>query len=201
MPSLPLRVLHVLLPASLIVCVACQEEEPDPRGFDENGTWSLQEWADNGSDFQDLSKIDVRRDSFFLKFSEAKGTVAAAACSSPLDDPPDYSPYSSRCRGGSDDEERLWDCKCFSYDWRSELSQVWLQFEPGGGKPPNPNTADESKVTMVDADEMDVANTIRLSPLPAGAFSSDGSSSVYLLQKKSDNLFDESGCWEECVGG
>lgn len=200
MSSLPLRLLHALLPAALLVSVACKEEEEEPRAFEENGTWSLQEWAPDGADFSSLKDTTARRDAFLLRFAESKGFVAAAACSSPVDDPPDFSPASSRCNSGDADQDRVWDCKCFSYDWTTEFSHVWLGYEPDGGKPPNPNTADPEKTTTVSADTSDVENNIRLSPLPPELFDSDGESSVYLFQLKADRLMDETGCYEACGG-
>ncbi|MEE9385978.1 MAG: hypothetical protein V3V08_21410 [Nannocystaceae bacterium] len=191
-----IRIPVLVLVATLLA--ACAEEDEAPaRLFDENGTWSLQEFSPEGSGGGPTLNGTVRENAFMVRFSEDLGALAAAACSSSLTNP-DFSPSSSQCRlGDASENPPEWDCQCYSYYWPGETSQTWLHYKPkSGSKPPDPhNDADNSSTTSL----TEVApNTYRFSPLPNPLFDSDGESSSFVFRHKADTLFDETGCWEHC---
>lgn len=144
----------------------------------EGSVYSLIEYAPDGGELYELDPMS-RRDAFLMRFDFERSVVQMAACVESSDD----TPFTSLCRINPDDTR--WDCQCYGYAIVGDELAL-AEFEPGG----TPPTA-EFGVGLPEAD-LDPARTgFELTPMPAGVWGSDGESTRYLLELRSDDLFDQ----------
>jgi hypothetical protein len=193
-----------------LVLAACSDEE-DLRVFDEVGTWSLQSYALDGTNWSAVDQ-DVRKNAFLLRFDSTPGSgvVAGATCGGG----DKYGVGSSLCNTFNRED---WQCRCFSYIHEEKNLMEWQEFAPGDAPPSvvHETGEDAGEAGDTEGDPSDsiaaqkhpeINGAIILSPLPyttsvwteSGLFDSDGMNSRYEFLQKGDNIFEESGCSEVC---
>lgn len=207
------RLLLTLIPLSLLTVSACGDEE-DPRVFEEEGTWSLQRFALDGTNWKPIDQMP-RDNAFLLRFDDTagSGTVAAATCVGGGS----ASVEASTCRI---DINHTWECRCFSYIHEEANIMQWQEFAAGEAPPPvveetgegmledDCDTECDPSVSINVQKDNEVNGAVIFSPLPgrtdvwgeSGLFNSGYPSATprYQFLKKSESLFEESGCAEVC---
>ncbi len=184
---------------------ACKEDPPTPKLFDEEGAWSVVQYALDGGELREIDNNN-RADAFMLSFDPANRVVTTAACVGPEgDDPSD-----STCLLTPNETE--WACSCFAYDFVDQ-QMLWREFE-AGDIPPDVSLSDsemsadqgggsgsgtggggggddESKDTLINVAEIpDVNSTFNYRPLPLDVFGSDGETSRFIFQARAPSIFD-----------
>jgi hypothetical protein len=207
-----------LTPSLLVLplfLTACGEPE-DLRVFNEVGTWSMQRFALDGTNWENVDQ-DVRKNAFLIRFdtTEGSGVVGAATCGG--SDPNQFGVKSSLCNTY---DREYWRCRCFSYLHEEKNLMEWQEFAPGEAVPPVVSETGEDAGEGADTEgdpsdsiavqkDPEINGAVLLQPLPyttnvcnmpaeCGLFDSDGMNSKYQFLKKADNLFDQSGCAEAC---
>jgi hypothetical protein len=199
---MPYRPTFLVLGAlGLCLTGACKEDPPTPKLFDEEGVWSVINYAIDESGNTDINE-DLRGDAFMLSFDSSERVVTSAAClenegDTVVDSPCLTSPSTT-----------YWDCRCFGYDFERE-EMLWREFNAGdtppvvklseAGDPPASGETGTSGDgggggdgdTLVRLSGMEgVASTYTFLPLPTDLFGSDGMSSRFVFRKRAALLFD-----------
>lgn len=174
------------------------ETGEDMRVFDEVGTWSLQRYALDGTNWQPIDP-QARKDAFLLRFdaTPGSGTVAAATCGAGGS----FSVNGSTCRIALE-TDRTWQCRCFAYLHEQPNLMQWQEFAPGDAPP----DVGAQSISIAVQQDPEINGAALFQPLPAmtsvwsmgGLFDSDGTTSRHQLLLRADNLFEESGCAEAC---
>lgn len=195
-----------------LMLTACGEPE-DLRVFNEVGTWSMQRFALDGTNWEPVDQM-ARDNAFLLRFdpTEGSGVVAAASCGAGGS----FSVKASTCRIALE-SDRSWQCRCFSYLHEQKNIMEWQEFAPGDAPPPvvsetgedggeGGDTEGDPSDTIAVQKDPEINGAVLFQPLPYttpvwtmdGLFNSDGMSSRYQFLQKSDTVFEESGCAEAC---
>jgi hypothetical protein len=206
---LPRLVPLSLVAAAGLALAACQKE-PDPRLFQEKGTWTLIRFTD-GVEWLNMS--EAAEDAFLLRYDgDGEGVVAAATCTGFGNS----HPKNTSCHT---DPAHTWGCRCFSYIYEERNKMEWQEFAAGSVPPDvvhetgeeletgGVDTEGDPSVSIALGENEDPRGSFIYDPLPgtsevypdAGLFGSTGTTGdKFLFQRKADFLFDESGCADQC---
>lgn len=184
-----------------ILAAGCKDE-PIPL-FDEEGAWVLSLFALEDGDPIGGFGSSLRQDKYMIFYDKDAKIVAAAACNDSMGE---QGLKTSQC--DLPKEQGGYYCRCFNYEF-DETLMTWTEFVPEG-QPTPPAPSEEDKMNGVVPPDAGVRialeeyspdtynDTYRYTPLPFGVFDSNGTTSQYIFQARSEASFDVTGCREVC---
>lgn len=190
------RALLITACALPVLAAGCKDDAP-AKLFDDSGTWVLRLFrVEDGDEIGGFSAAS-RVDRFMIHYDQENEVVAAATCRDSM--------------GNTNLTESLCDlsgpagyqCRCFDYDFTSNM-MIWTEFAPKGQTLP-PEHKEEGVLQpgepfgIAIEEYMSISNAYRYRPLPYGLFNSDGQSSEYVFEERSETLIDATGCKEICA--
>ncbi|MDC0717169.1 hypothetical protein [Nannocystis bainbridge] len=196
----PIRALVATACALPILAAGCQEE-PLPL-FDEQGTWVLSLFSlEDGDPISDFGS-GLRQEKYMIFYDKDAKVVATAACSDSMGE---QGVKASQCDLSG---EQGYACRCFNYEF-DETRMTWTEFVPKGQpKPPEPGEEDIAngavppdqgvRIQLEEYSPDTYNDTWRYTPLPFGVFDSNGVTSQYVFQGRSEASFDGTGCRKVC---
>ncbi|WP_434423485.1 hypothetical protein [Nannocystis pusilla] len=178
------------------------KEEPIPL-FDEHGTWVLSLFAlEDGNVISDFGS-GLRQEKYMIFFDKEAKVVATAACNDSMGE---QGLKASQCDLTA--EQGGYYCRCFEYEY-DETEMLWTEFVPKGQPaPPEPSEEDIDagvvppkngvRIQLEEYSPEAYNDTFRYKPLPFGVFDSNGVTSQYVFQGRSEAFFDATGCRQVC---
>lgn len=208
------RLTSLNLVAILTVCSALSgcSDPPPSKLFDEQGAWTVVQY-ELGDGLLDIST--TRKDAFLLHFNAKDNVMTTAACG---DEMSSFSPSESIC--GLSPSTTEWQCGCYSYAFQEDIMQM-TEFAAGDVPPPvefNPDllpgqsgetgTAESGESGSGGGGESggggggglsvirvsaipELMDTYDFTPLPAGVFTGNGANNHFVVQVRSESLFNK----------